>query len=338
MKKKPQRRSTNYLKLFRNLGIVAGILVLVYWLGPKPEFPTLKLNLPELPNVSELDNYIKQKEAAFPIKPGNEARIVWADTPGKITDYAFVYLHGFTASSEEGEPLHRETAARYKANLYIARLPEHGVISKNPMENYTIANQWEGACEALAIGLKLGKKVVLMGTSTGGTLAMILAEHFKNQVHSLILYSPNIRLNDPYAYLLNNHWGKQIAAIVLGGDQYKVANPDKAAIAYWHTQYSINALVELQEMLEQQMTPAHWLKITQPTLILAYYKNDQEQDQVVKVSAMVDAYQGLGTPDKNKKIIKLPNPGNHVIGSKHKSKDLEAVRKETFDFLDSRLN
>lgn len=336
--KKSRKRSTNYWKLFRNLGILIVILVVAYLLGPKPEFPALSLQLPTVPEASKLDEYVKQKEAAFPIKPGNEARIVWADTPGKVTEYAFVYLHGFTASAEEGEPLHRETAARYHANLYIPRLPEHGVKSKLPMENYTIANQWEGASEALAVGLKLGKKVILMGTSTGGTLAMMLAEQFKSKVHALLLYSPNIRVNDPNAYLLNNHWGKQLAALVLGGTEYQVQNPNPAAMAYWHTRYSINALVELQEMLEEQMTPAHWLKITQPTLMLAYYKNEKEQDKVVSVAAMVDAYQGLGTPDEDKKLIKLPGPGDHVIGSKHKSKDLESVRKATFEFFDRRLN
>ncbi len=336
--KKPRRRPLNYLKILRNVGILTGLLALAYVLGPKPEFPILSLELPKVPEAPQLVTYVAQKEASFPVKPGNEARIVWADTPGKVTDYAFVYLHGFTASAEEGEPLHRETAARYKANLYIARLPEHGVKSENPMENYTIVNQWEGASEALAIGLKLGKKVILMGTSTGGTLALMLAEHYKSKVHSLLLFSPNIRVNDPNAHLLNDHWGKQLATLVLGGNQYQVPNPNQSAQAFWHTRYSINALVELQEMLEEQMTPAHWIKIVQPTLILAYYKNEQEQDRVVRVDAMTDAFQGLSTPDKDKKMVKLATPGDHVIGSKHKSKDLDAVRKATFEFFDERLN
>ncbi len=313
------------------------LFIVLYLLGPQPKYPVLSLQLPEMPEASQLQHYVEEKEAGFKLKPDNEARIVWADTPGSVTEYAFVYLHGFTASGAEGEPIHRETAARYGANLYIARLPEHGVISDAPMENYTISNQWEGAREALAIGLKLGKKVVLMGTSTGATLAMMLAEYFPNKVSNLILYSPNIRVKDETAYLLNNNWGKQLAYVVLGGSMYEVPNPNETSKAFWHTRYSINALVELQEMLEKHMVPAHWLKIKQPTLILAYSKNEQEQDQVVRVSAMADAYYGLGTPDKYKKMVKLPGPGDHVIASRYKSKDLEAVRKETFDFLDRYL-
>lgn len=334
---KQRRRKVNYLRIVRNIAMVVAILLTAYYLGPKPQFPFLTLELPQLPDVQHLDEFVQKKEASFPLKPGNNARIVWADTPGRVTEYAFVYLHGFTASQEEGNPIHKEIAARYHANLYLARLPEHGVIAELPMENYTIQNQWNGAIEALAIGQKLGKKVVLVGTSTGATLAMMLAEHFKSQVSDLVLLSPNIRLNDPFAYLLNNPWGKQIASLVLGGNYYQVPHPSDSTKAYWHTKYSINALVQLEELLEQSMVPHHWLKITQPTLILAYSKNEQEQDQVVSVPAMIDAYHGLGTPDKDKVFKALPTPADHVIGSKHKSKDLSAVRTEIFKFLDAHL-
>jgi hypothetical protein len=32
-----------------------------------------------------------------------------------------------------------------------------------------------------------------------------------------VLLSPNIAINDPNAWLLNDHWGLQIARLVVGG-------------------------------------------------------------------------------------------------------------------------
>ena len=50
-----------------------------------------------------------------------------------------------------------------------------------------------------------------MGTSTGGTQALQLAAAYPNDVAALILMSPNIEINDPNAWILNNHWGLQLA-------------------------------------------------------------------------------------------------------------------------------
>src|SRR5258708_7415518 len=76
----------------------------------------------------------------------------------------------------------------------------------------------KSAKEALAIGRQLGNKVILMGTSTGGTFALQLAATYPDQVAALVLLSPNIAINDPNAWLLNNHWGLQIAHLVTGGN------------------------------------------------------------------------------------------------------------------------
>jgi hypothetical protein len=57
-------------------------------------------------NLSELDDSINLSESFIPgIKEDNEARIVWFDSLKKVkTPVSIVYLHGFTASQEEGNP------------------------------------------------------------------------------------------------------------------------------------------------------------------------------------------------------------------------------------------
>jgi hypothetical protein len=67
--------------------------------------------------------------------------------------------------------------------------------------------------------------------------------------------------------------------------------------------------------------------------LLYYYKDEQHQDPVVKVSAMKDMFSQLATADSFKRAIPMPNTGDHVIGSPIKSKDVAGVESETQRFL-----
>jgi len=66
-------------------------------------------------------------------------------------------------------------------------------------------------------------------------------------------------------------------------------------------------------------------KVKQPLLLLYYYKDEEHQDHVVKVSAMKRMFRQLGTPDSLKRELAVPNAGEHVISSYIKSKDLVTV-------------
>ncbi len=326
----------------RFLKIFSGILVLlaaVYLSGPNPTTPVYSTTLPELPsNDSALENYILLKESRHKIKPDNEARIVWAnDSLKQPTEYAIVYLHGFSASQEEGNPVHRKIAQQFGCNLYLARLAEHGIDTSDALVNMTAENLWETAKEAYAIGQKIGKKVILMGTSTGGTLALQLAANYP-EIAGLILYSPNIQINDPNAWLLNNPWGLQIARKVKGSNYNIIPKKTDAYKQYWNQEYRLEALVQLEELLETTMTKSNFEKIKQPVLALYYYKDENNQDPVVKVTAIKKMMVSLGTPVEKEKMVAIPNAGNHVLASPIQSKDILSVEKETALFLQEILH
>ena len=326
-------------KILKTTLVLALVLVTVYFLGPSPSKPLYNMQLMELPSTSDsLEQLIASEEALHTIKPENEARIVWAnDSLKSITDYAIVYLHGFTASQMEGDPVHRNLARKLRANLYLSRLSEHGIDTVDAMLNLTADSYWESAKKALAIGKKLGKKVILMGTSTGGTNALQLAAAYPNDVAALILLSPNIAINDPNAPLLNNPWGLQIARMVKGSKY--ITTPDQRAIfkKYWYSYYRLEAVVALQEMLETSMNAETFGKIHQPVALLYYYKDDAHQDPVVKVSAMKTMMQQLGTPANLQFDCPLPKTGDHVIGSPIKSKDVVGVELALDSFCTSIL-
>lgn len=308
------------------------VIIAIYFVGPEPSTPKWDPEMPAVPTGAEaLEEHVRQMESVHKLKPDNEARIVWADSTRSKTAYSVVYLHGFSASQKEGDPVHRRFAAEFGCNLYLARLADHGIDTVDAMINFTTDRWWRSAREALAIGRELGDKVILMSTSTGGTMALALAATFPDDVHALINMSPNIAINNSAAFLLNNPWGLYIARMVKGG-KYNEWDAPPERQAYWYSKYRLEATVQLQEMLESKMKPETFGKITQPCLTLYYYKNEAEQDPEVKVSAMLDMMAQLGTPLKDKRAVAIPDAGSHVLGSDLTSRDVEAVYAEMRQF------
>jgi esterase/lipase len=315
---------------------LSALIVAGYLLGPKPKKPVYNEELTEVPDLEDLDRYVASIESMHKIKPGNEAEIIWADSIPKQTEYAIVYLHGFSASKTEGNPVYLNLAKELNANLYLARLADHGIDTIAPMQYFTADRLWETSKQAYAIGKKLGKKVILVGTSTGGTVALKLAATYP-EINSLILLSPNVAINDKNAWLLNNPWGLQIARRVVGGDERKVDDRTDEYKKYWYTNYRLESLVELEEFIESSMLKPTFQKVKQPVLLLYYYKNELEQDPVVRVDAMLKMYDELGTPNNLKQKVAIPNAGNHVMGSYITSKDLPGVEKAIESFVSSTL-
>ena len=311
-------------KFLRVLLIVLLALYIIYLLGPSPSTPVYSKEMPSVPSEpAALETYIRGEEVMHKLKPDNEARIVWADDSTRSkTEYALVYLHGFSASQGEGDPVHRYIAKKYGCNLYLARMAEHGIDTVDAMINLTADNYWASAKEALAIGRQLGNKVILMGTSTGGTLALQLAATYPDEVTALVLLSPNIAINDANAWLLNDPWGLQIAHLVTGSD-YIISKDDYGPLyrQYWYTKYRTEAVVALEELVETTMTKDNFQKVKQPVGLFYFYKDKEHQDSTVKVSAELEMFDQLGTPAAQKYKEAIPEAGTHVIGSGIRSHD-----------------
>jgi esterase/lipase len=312
------------------------ILVIIYLMGPRPATPVYDKKLPAVPSAHALDSYIRQKESLHKLRHDNEARIIWADSPGNITEYAILYLHGFSASQGEGDPTHKRIAKKYRCNLYLSRLAEHGIDTTEKLVNLTADKYWESAKEAYSIASKLGKKVIIMGTSTGASLALMLAANYP-EIHSLILLSPNIEIFDGTAWIVNNPWGLQIAKLVTGSKYVNSEDTRPIYKQYWSYGYRIEAVAQLEELLETAMKPDLFEKVKQPVLMLYYYRDKVNQDSVVKVEAMQKMYDDLGTPADKKSKVAVPNAGNHVIGSYIKSKDVATVEKEIEKYIEDVL-
>jgi esterase/lipase len=319
------------MKVIKIIALVVLALIGVFLLGPKVTFDKPKvLDTDIAADISELDQYILNKESKIvDLKPNNQARIIWAnDSLKQKTEYSVVYLHGFSASQEEGAPIHTDFAQRYGCNLYLSRLEDHGRIDSNSFEHLTPENFLQSAEDAIDIGKKLGNKVIVMSCSTGGTLAAIIAAAGED-IHSMIMYSPNIDIYDPNSELLLYPWGQKLSEVVLGG-HYNHIKYDTLAQKYWNSTYHTNALFALKTLIKDYMNPSTFGKIKMPVFMGYYYKDETNQDKVVSVKRMLEFYDQLGTPIEKKKKIAFPEAGHHVISSYITSKDIEGLKKETF--------
>lgn len=314
--------------------VIVVILTVTYLSGPKMPKPELNSTLPgRITEASLAEEIILAREAGIPnIREGNHSLLVWNDDSLKgKTEFCLLYLHGFSASPFEGNPVHVNFGQRFGMNVYAPRLAEHGLITDDALLNMTPDNLWESAKNALVVAKALGEKVIIMGTSTGGTLALSLAEKFPDMVEGLFLFSPNVRIYDKSSVLLAKPWGLQIARAVLGGD-YRILEEDPETDPYWYNKYRVESLIYLQQLIEQTMTSKVFENITIPVFVGYYYKDEENQDNTVSTKAIEWMFESLGTQSEKKQIIAFPEAGAHVICNKLTSNSWEKVQESSFKF------
>ncbi|MEL6916758.1 MAG: alpha/beta fold hydrolase [Bacteroidota bacterium] len=324
-------------RILKGLLVSALLLVLLYVLGPRVKKPNLDTELPEVSSdLYLLEQGIKEREAAIShIKPDNASKIIWYDSIPTKTEYSIVYLHGWSASTKEGDPLHIEMAKRYGSNLYLPRLAGHGLNEEEPMLNLTADDVLDSAKEALAVAKQLGEKVIVMATSTGGTLALHLIGGDRD-VAGVLLFSPNIAIYDKNAKLLSGPWGLQLAKAVKKGN-YHEFNASALKKKYWTSKYRVEALVHLQALIDYTMNQETFKRMTRPAFVGYFYKNDTIQDKVISIPAVLKMYDALGTEAVLKRKVAFPNVNDHVMTSTITSKDFKSVRRETEKFLEEVL-
>lgn len=228
------------------VGVVLWLAMLVLdWVGPT-EPVVLSAPAPDLPPLDDLEPWVAAQEAAVPdLRPEAAKRIVWAGAPGERTDWAVVYLHGFSASREEIRPVPDEVAAALGANLFFARLSGHGRDGA-AMAEASVADWMADTAEALAIGRALGTRVLVIGTSTGGALAAMAAQDgaMSEGVAGVVLVSPNFRVAGWPGRLIEWPGVRVWAPFVVGQERgFEPRSPDHAR--HWTTRYPTVALAPL---------------------------------------------------------------------------------------------
>src|SRR5690606_20141356 len=191
------------------------------------------------------------------------------------------------------------------------------------------------AREAYMIGKSLGDSVIVIGTSMGGALGLILASE-RPDMQSLLLYSPCVREYGDQLDAFFEPWQGYLMEKAMTNEHGVLESPregDKAK--YWSEAYHVNGYTSLAVLLRSKMTHKTFEKINQPLFLAYYYKDEHDQDRVVSVPAMLEMYEQVNTPEESKKKQAFPKAGDHVIASSITSNDWEGVLDASIDFLEN---
>ena len=107
---------------------------------------------------------------------------------------------------------------------------------------------------------------------------------------------------------------------------------------YWTTRYRLESTVELQKLLETGMRPEIFERITAPVFMGYYYKNEEKQDKVVSITAMLRMFEQLGTSHDKKQKMAFPEAGDHVIISHLSTPNHEQAELAALAFLQKQLD
>jgi pimeloyl-ACP methyl ester carboxylesterase len=305
----------------QRLGWILGRLLLVlivlggliYWFGPReevdlhPRFEPRKFG-------EGVQVYFESTEAAFEdIVPGVEKRVVWQDgLKEQRTPISVLYVHGFSASSEEIRPVPDRVADALGANLVYTRLQGHGRDGA-AMAEATASGWMQDMAEGLAAARAVGDKVVVMSTSTGGTLAAAAAldSDLSQDVAAMIFVSPNFGVNTPGAWLPALPWARDWLPLVMG-EERDVSGPDPEKNKYWTSVYPWEAVVPMTVLVET----VYALDFSGAQVPALFWFSDD--DQVVRPDKTHKVAEAWGGPSTVNLVTMGPgdDPSLHVVAGR----------------------
>ncbi|WP_138467927.1 carboxylesterase [Poseidonocella sp. HB161398] len=265
---------------------------------------------PQVPPAAELDAWLAAREAAVPaLRPDAAKQIVWAGEPGARTPFSLVYVHGFSAAPPELRPVPDLVAAGLGANLHFTRLSGHGRDSA-AMAGPKVADWAHDLAEAIAIGRELGDRVIVMGSSMGGTLATLAAldPDYGRDVAGLALVSPAYRLPGLGGKVITKPFVRLWGPPLFGGTRTSQPRSPRHAEA-WTLTYPTVSVLPLGALV-REIGGADKAEAVIPAIFFF-----SEADQVVDPSAVRQAAADWGAAAELVPLVMGPgdDPAAHVI-------------------------
>ena len=246
-----------------------------------------------------IDEYLIKSEQQFSdIRQGVSKKIIWSNKKNTKTPISIVYIHGFTASSEEVRPLPDLIAKDINANLYYTRLSGHGRTS-NAMVNSSIQNWMNDLHEAIEIGSRIGEKVIILSSSTGGTISVTSALNKKlsSKILGYIFISPNFGINNKFANLISWPFSEYWLQLILGKTM-KHSPRNENNKKYWTMSYPTNALIPMARLVNE-VNNKDFSNIKKPALF--YFSMEDKVVNPLKIKKFISGWGGKSTTE----IIKL---------------------------------
>ena len=292
----------------RAVVLVLCLLALAAAAGPLFPFTPGPSDVAErVAQAPDLDLYLREREARHvDVKPGLAKGILWNDPAARSrTRLSLVYIHGFSASRRDITPVVETLAGALGANAFFTRLAAHGLATPAEFATVTAQNWLDDAREALAIGRRIGDRVILIGTSTGALLAtMVALEDNSPRIAALVLLSPNFALRDWRAKFISGPLGRVLARIVVG-KEYSFRPDSPGHAEFWTSRMPSEGLVALMDLVNHARS-IHLDSLEIPTLIIY-----TSRDTVVDTGAIRDRFDEIRQPSKM--IVDLPQASRHEL-------------------------
>jgi esterase/lipase len=270
-----------------------------------PAFPPLPAELGALP-----EHVAKLEARHTDIVPGTEKQIRFGPAGICRAAWAVVYLHGFSASRQETWPLTEQVAQALGAHHFATRLTGHG-RGGAAMADASVAAWQADALEACAIGQVLGERTLVVGVSTGASLAAWLAQQPQCRDDTAwVLISPNFGLADRRSEIINWPAGRSLARWIIGPEHGFEAR-NEAHARYWTTRYPTEALFPLMALVKlvRRLPFEHWCS---PVLMLL-----APRDRVIDSHAARAAFARIAA--RQKRLVEVDDASDemqHVIAGR----------------------
>jgi alpha-beta hydrolase superfamily lysophospholipase len=193
------------------------------------------------------------------------------------------------------------------ANLFLTRLTGHAASSE-AMGTMTVNALVNDLAEAIAIGERLGDRVVIMASSSGAALSTwgLANPKFRDRVAAAIFLSPNYGVLAFGSSLLTKPGARTLARTLLGPTR-SYATENELHARYWTNSYPVEALLPMAELVRIAVASPVEMA-TAPALFLI-----APGDKVVNPAITRSVSARWGGPHRLVEVEGVEDPSQHVL-------------------------
>ena len=290
--------------------IIIGLLIVVFLMGPRARARD-RVSYRQGELGQDPVEALARREVRFSdIRPGLAREIVWRDPAARDRrPWTVVNVHGFSASKQELRPLPDIVAQGLDANLYFTRLAGHGRTPAAMAEPG--ADDWlDDMAEALEVGKLLGERVLVLGMSTGATMAAWAAmrDDMRHDMDAIVFISPNFEIRRNGTRFLTIPWARQLLRLFMGRINPIREGDNPAFSQAWTTGYPAEALLPMAAAV-RHVKRLRLEETTQPALFI-----HSPDDQVISVPHVHSTFHRWGgTPKAMIQVTDAEDTLQHII-------------------------